>query len=289
MSIWTAPLISGLPQLSLQALADIGVTAFLIYQFLMMLRGRRAASVLGGLAVLVGIYFASVYFGLELLRRVLATIAPYSVFGLIVMFNTELRMALSRLGQGGWFSSSSRLERREFVEEILMALETFQHRKVGALIVIERDLGLRTFIESGVPMDAVISRELLLAIFEPDAALHDGGVIIQNGRIAAAACFLPLSTNSSLLATVGTRHRAGLGITEDTDCISIIVSEETGQVSIAAFDEIERGLTMQQVRHRMELHFGWTGPRAERKLKPGAPMPATLVGETPEPVQGADR
>jgi len=288
MPYWTTSLHLGLPQLTLRSIIDILITAFLLYQFLMMLRGRRAASVLAGLAILVAIYMGSVYFHLELLRSVLSTVAPYSVFGLIVMFNTELRMALSRLGQGGWFSSGSRMQRREFAEEILLALETMAHRKVGALIVIERDLGLRTFIESGVPMEAIITRDLLLAIFHPNAALHDGGVIVQNGRIAAAACFLPLSTNPTLMSTMGTRHRAGLGITEDTDCLSLIVSEETGHLSVAAFDEIERNLTLAQVRQRIERHFGWSGPRAERKDRPQA-VATPLMTEPTNPVGGVDR
>jgi diadenylate cyclase len=262
----TAPsLLAALSQLNLRAVADIAITAFLAYQFLMMIRGRRAASVLTGAALLLAIYFASVYLHLEMLRTVLATIGPYSIFGLIVMFHTELRMALSRLGQGGWLTTGSRLERREFVEETLLALEYMAQRKIGALIVLERDTGLRTFVESGVPMEALVSRDLLLAIFHPNAALHDGGVIIQNTRVAAAACFLPLSTNPALMNTVGTRHRAGLGVTEDTDCLALIVSEETGHLSVAAFGELERDLTVTQVRQRIERHFGWTGTRAERR------------------------
>jgi len=288
MPYWTYPIYAGLPQLTLRAIVDVLATAFLIYHFLMVLRGRRAASVLVGLSVMVAVYLGSVYLRLDLLSSVLSTVAPYSVFGLIVMFNTELRMALSRLGSFGWFSSGSRLQRREFAEEILLALETMAHRKMGALIVIERDLGLRTFVESGVPMEAIVSRDLLLAIFHPNAALHDGGVIVQNGRISAAACFLPLSTNPMLMNTVGTRHRAGLGITEDTDCLSLIVSEETGQLSVAAFEEIERDLTLEQVRHRLERHLGWSGPRAERKERPVAPGPVRL-GETVKPLSESDR
>jgi diadenylate cyclase len=167
-------------------------------------------------------------------------------------------------------------------------------RKMGALIVLERDIGLRTFVESGVPMEAIISRDLLLAIFHPNAALHDGGVIVQNGKIAAAACFLPLSANPKLMNSTGTRHRAGLGITEDTDCLSLIVSEETGQLSVAAFDQMDRDLTLEQVRHRLERHFGWSGPRAERKDRPqsagsvqAVAMP--LVGDAAKPVGEGDR
>jgi diadenylate cyclase len=294
MPYWTLPLLPDYPKLTPRELVDVLVTAFLIYLFLRVLRGRRAWSVLAGVGVMLLIYAASVLLQLQVLETVLSAVAPYSVFGLIVMFNTELRMALARLGQPGWFSSGSRLKRREFAEEILLALEMMVSRKVGALIVIERDIGLRTFVESGVPMEAIISRDLLLAIFHPNAALHDGGVIVQNGKIAAAACFLPLSANPKLMNSTGTRHRAGLGITEDTDCLSLIVSEETGQLSVAAFDELERDLTLEQVRHRLERHFGWSGPRAERKDR--APSAQTtqsvampLVGDTAKPVGEGDR
>jgi diadenylate cyclase len=293
MSYWTSQLLPQYPQLTPRTVVDVVVTAYLIYLFLRVLRGRRAWSVLAGLGVLLAIYGLSIYLDLKVLETVLSAMAPYSVFGLIVMFNTELRMALARLGQPGWFSSGSRLKRREFAEEILLALETMVSRKIGALIVIERDIGLRTFVESGVPMEAIISRDLLLAIFHPNAALHDGGVIVQNGKIAAAACFLPLSANPKLMNSTGTRHRAALGITEDTDCLSLIVSEETGQLSVAAFDDIERNLTLEQVRHRLEHHFGWSGPRAERKDRPQPlhtqpSMAAPLVGEMAKPVRHSD-
>jgi diadenylate cyclase len=124
--------------------------------------------------------------------------------------------------------------------------------------------------------------------------LHDGGVIVQNGKIAAAACFLPLSANPKLMSSTGTRHRAGLGITEDTDCLSLIVSEETGQLSVAAFDEMQRNLTLEQVRHRLEGHFGWSGPRAERKDRPQGvqEMPSVampLVGDAGKPIGDGDR
>jgi diadenylate cyclase len=157
MPNWTLPILSEYPLLTLRRVVDVLVTAYLIYLFLRVLRGRRAWSVLAGLGIVLAIYGVAAYLQLELLQSVLLAVAPYSIFGLIVMFNTELRMALSRLGQPGWFTSSGRLRRREFAEEILLALEMMVSRKMGALIVIERDMGLRTFVESGVPMDAIIS------------------------------------------------------------------------------------------------------------------------------------
>jgi len=245
------------------AVLDICITAFLIYQFLMIVRGRRAAHVLAGIFVLLVLYLTSLYLGLEMLRSLLSTLAPYSAFAVIVMFQSEIRRALARLGRHSWLPWGGRLQRREFAEEILLAIEYLSSRKTGALIVLERDMGLRTFVESGVPMDAVVSRDVLLAIFQPGGAMHDGAVIIQGDRLAAAACFLPLSVNPALASTMGTRHRAAIGISEDTDALALVVSEETGRVSVVAFGALESGLTAEQVRSRLDRHFGWSGKRAE--------------------------
>jgi diadenylate cyclase len=276
----TAPLLEHYPKLTLLALIDILLAAFLIYQFLMMVRGRRAAHVLIGILTLVAIYVVAAAARLEMVRRMLAAMAPYTAFALIVMFQSELRRVLVRLGRREWMSWGSRLRRREFVEEMLLALDYLSQKKIGALIVLERDIGLRTFIESGVPLEAVVSRDLLLAIFHPNAALHDGAVIIQGERVAAAACFLPLSTNPTLMSIMGTRHRAAIGISEDTDCLALLVSEETGRLSVASFGEIHRHLTLDQVREHIEVHFGWKGARPERG-------PEALKGEPAEEA-GAD-
>lgn len=268
MSWHAAPLLNGFPKLTPLAVLDILLTAFLVYQFLIIIRGRRAAHVLSGILVLLGIYLVALYARLEMLRSLLSTLAPYTAFAVIVMFQSEIRRALARLGRQSWIPWGARIERREFVEEILLAVEYMAQRKIGALIVLERDIGLRTFVESGVRLDAAVSRDLLLATFQPGGALHDGAVIIQGDRIAAAACFLPLSMNPALASTMGTRHRAAIGITEDTDCLALVVSEETGRTSVVAFGLIESGLTMDQIRERLERHFGWRGPRAEPAAVP---------------------
>jgi diadenylate cyclase len=141
------------------------------------------------------------------------------------------------------------------MDEILLALRTLSDTRTGALIVIERDIGLRTFIESGVRLDSEVSRDLLISIFKEGNPLHDGAVIVQKGRLAAAACFLPLTVNPQIASNLGTRHRAGIGITEETDCLAIMVSEETGVISVASFGEIQRGLTIAQVDERIYQHF----------------------------------
>jgi diadenylate cyclase len=236
---------SELPKLTITASLDILIVAILIYQFLMIIRGRRAVNVLFGVCILGLIYLAAIWAKLEVLRTILATLAPYTAIALIVMFQSELRRTLARLGRKP-FLGVSQLERREYTQEILLAVGHLSQIRAGALIVVERKIGLRTFVESGANLDAVISRDLLCAIFQPLGALHDGAVIIQGGRITAAACFLPLTSNTHLITELGTRHRAGLGITEESDCLAVIVSE-TGRISIAAFGEIEMDVDIHRV------------------------------------------
>lgn len=243
--ILSAPL-SIFPRLTITSVVDILFVAFLIYQFLLIIRGRRAVYVLFGMCILVITYIVSIFAHLELLRTILATLAPYTPIALIVMFQAELRRMLARLGRRP-FLGVSQLERRELTQEVLLAVNQLAQHKIGALIVLERKMGLRTFIESGVSLDATVSRDLLLAIFHPGGTLHDGAVIIQGDRIAAAACFLPLTTNPLLSTELGTRHRAALGITEESDCVAIVVSEETGRISVAAFGEIEMDVSLERL------------------------------------------
>ena len=244
-----------LPALTVVDAVDILVTAFLIYQFLMIVRGRRAANVLFGIFMLVLVYLVAFWTGMEMLSTLLATLAPYTAFAIIVIFQSEIRRMLARIGRRTWLPWRGRVERREFSEEILQALEDLSAHKTGALIVVERDIGLRTFIESGVHLDAALSHDLLLSIFQPGGALHDGAVIIRGGRIVAAACFLPLSMNPVLMRTLGTRHRAAIGITEETDCLALVVSEETGRISIAAFGDLETDVTLERVDQRLARHL----------------------------------
>jgi diadenylate cyclase len=183
---------------------------------------------------------------------------PYTAIAIIVLFQSEIRRTLARVGRKQFFGG---YRRPESTDEILLALTSLSADKVGALIILERDIGLRTFVESGVRLDAAISRDILLSIFQPNTAMHDGAVIIQKERLAAAACFLPLSINPAVSTNLGTRHRAAIGITEETDCLALVVSEETGALSVAAFGDLERGVTIQRVDERISQHFG-----ASRKI-----------------------
>ena len=257
---------SDLPPLSITSAVDIVIVAALVYQLLMIIRGRRAVHVLLGLCVLGAIYVLALWAKLELLHTILATLLPYTPIALIVMFQAELRRALARLGRRP-FLGVSQLERRELSQEVVLAVSRLSQTKVGALIVVERKIGLRTFIESGVSLDAAVSRDLLCSIFHPGGTLHDGAVIIQGDRIAAAACFLPLTTNPLLMTELGTRHRAALGISEESDCIALVVSEETGRVSVATFGEIELDVPLERVEHVLS-------ERIERDQARGTPAAA---------------
>ncbi len=250
-----APILEALRKLDFRAVIDILAVGFLIYQFVSIVRGRRAAQILTGLMVLMAVYLVAIFAGLELLRSVLQTLAPYTAFALIVMFQSDIRRLLARIGRSWWMGFGSRAERRESIDEILLAVDQMARAHTGALIVVERDMGLRTFIESGVYLDASLSRDLLLAIFHPGASMHDGAVIVQGDRIAAAACFLPLTTNTVVASRKGTRHRAAMGVTEESDCVAIVVSEETGQISLASHGEIERDITIERLEERLAIHL----------------------------------
>lgn len=238
------------------ALLDIALVAFLIYQFFMLVRGRRAAQVLVGVTTLAAVYVVAVVANLHLLRSILSLLLPYTPLALIVIFQSEIRRALMSIGWRGWMGFGGRLQRLEAADEILLAVRRLHQQRTGALIVLERDTGLRTFVESGVRLDAHLSRDLLLAIFKPGGELHDGAVIVQNDKIAAAACFLPLSMNPGLARSLGTRHRAAVGITEETDCLAIVVSEQTGAISVALAGEIEQDISLRRVDEVMAKHFG---------------------------------
>jgi diadenylate cyclase len=241
---------SHISAISVISILDIVLVAFLIYQFLSLVRGTRAAPMLIGVATLgLAFYFARLG-ELRTLNWLLSTLLPYIVFALIVVFQSEIRHALANLGSRiSLMRSSSSVA--DVYDDIVLAANLFSQNQTGALIVIEREIGLRTYIESGVSLDARLSYDLLATVFRPSAPLHDGAVIVQRDRIAAAACFLPLSMNPVLSTQLGTRHRAGIGITEETDAVAVIVSEETGTISVAVGGSIERDLSVERLRERL--------------------------------------
>ena len=236
--------------ISIISILDIVLVAILIYQFLVLVRGTRAAPMLVGVATLgLAFYFARLG-DLRTLNWLLSTLLPFVVFALIVVFQSEIRHALANLGSRiSLMRSSSSVA--DVYDDIVLAANLFSQNQTGALIVIEREIGLRTYIESGVSLDARLSYDLLATVFRPSAPLHDGAVIVQRDRIAAAACFLPLSMNPVLSTQLGTRHRAAIGITEETDAVAVIISEETGMISMAVAGSIERELTVERLRERL--------------------------------------
>jgi diadenylate cyclase len=253
------------------------VVAF-AYLFLRLVRGTRAAQMLVGVLVVGVLLYTAYRLEFPVLGWVATHIAPYAAFALIIIFYTEIRQILARIGRA--LSLPNAQADAESYDDLVMAASFFAQQKIGALIVIEREIGLRTYIESGVPMDARLSYDLLATIFRPSAPLHDGAVIIQRDRIAAAACFLPLSMNPVLSNQMGTRHRAAIGITEETDAVAIIVSEETGHIGIAQAGKIDRNLTVNQLRERLS--------RLLHRYVPPATMP-TPISDEPDPRSALDR
>jgi diadenylate cyclase len=238
------------PWSTISVALDILLVAVVIYQVLVMIRGTRAAPMLAGVAVVAIIFYLARVGELTTLNWLISRLVPYVLFALIVVFQSEIRHILANVGRRLRFGRGSASESDTY-DDIVLAANLFSQHQTGALIVIEREIGLRTYIESGVPLDARLSYDLLATIFRPSAPLHDGAVIVQKERVAAAACFLPLSMNPVLSTQLGTRHRAGMGITEETDAIAVIVSEETGAISVAVGGKIERDLSVEQLRERL--------------------------------------
>ena len=258
-----------IPQFSMISVIDILVVAFLIYEFLKLIKGTRAIPMLVAVVLLIVAFWLAHIEQLRTVDWLITTLFPYAIFALIVVFGAEIRHALARLGRRLSAARGGVFDGTDSYEDIVLAANHFSQTVTGALIVIEREIGLRTFIESGVPLDATLSYDLLTTIFRPSAPLHDGAVIIQKGRIAAAACFLPLSMNPEISTQFGTRHRAAIGITEETDAVSVVVSEESGAISLAVGGAIERDITVEYLRERLS--------EVLRRYVPAASLPTTLT------------
>jgi diadenylate cyclase len=221
---------------------DILLVAFIVYELLQFIRGTHAVQIaLGGL-VLVVLYWTSVFFNLQTVNWLLRTFLPFLVFGIIVVFQAEIRKVLAHLGRAPFLGGAARRRQEEIVDEVVLASTSLAAEHTGAIIVLEREMGLRSYIETGISLDAVVTYDLLVSIFHPATPLHDGAVVIQGNRVAAAACFLPLTVNPELSRTLGSRHRAAIGLSEDTDAVAVVVSEETGIISVVEGGRIRRGL-----------------------------------------------
>jgi diadenylate cyclase len=233
-------------------LVDIIVVSVLIYEVLKLIQGTRAVQMALGAGVLVALFYGSRWSHLETTNWLIRNLFGYIVFGVIVLFQSDIRRALAHLGRAPFFRYFAKAESaEESIEELVVATSMLSAQRVGAIVAIERQIGLRNYIEGGIPLDAVLTYDLLLSIFQTSSPLHDGAVIVQDDRVAAAACFLPLTVNPKLAKELGSRHRAAIGLTEENDSIAIVVSEETGVISIVSDGQIERGLSVDALKARL--------------------------------------
>ena len=245
-------------------LLDVVIVSVAIYEILKLVRGTRAVQMGLGAGVLVLFYYLSRWGHLETVNWLIRNMVGYVVFGLIVLFQADIRRALAHFGRTPFGSYLARPQgAEEMIEELVVAAGVLAGQRVGGIIAVERDIGLRNYIEGGIPLDATVTYDLIVTIFRPGTPLHDGAIIVQGDRIAAAACFLPLTVNPRVSKDYGTRHRAGIGLTEETDAVAIIVSEETGRISLALDGAITSGLTTDDLRSRLRELLVWR--RRERR------------------------
>ena len=233
-------------------LVDIAIVSFLIYEFLKLIRGTRAVQMGVGTLLIVALFYVSRLAPLQTVNWLIRNALLYVAFAAIVILQSDIRRALAHFGQAPFFRYFNRQEAAdETIEEIVVAATMLSSQKVGAIIAVEREIGLRNYIESGIPLDATLTYDLLVTIFQPGSPLHDGAVILQENRVAAAACFLPLTVNPRVSRELGTRHRAAIGLTEEGDAVAVIVSEETGYISVAIDGRIDRRLSPDELRDRL--------------------------------------
>lgn len=250
--LWLSNLLQR-PAVTWWDLLDIAIVSVVVYELLKLIRGTRAVQMAIGIALVVGLFYVSLGFQLETLNWLIRNIVGYVVFAAIVLMQADIRRALTHLGRAPVFRRFERVESDDdTIEEVVVAASTLSAKRTGAIIVMERRIGLRNFIESGIPLDAKLTYDLLVSIFQPTSPLHDGAVIVQGDRLAAAACFLPLSVNPRVSRDLGSRHRAALGVTEENDSVAIVVSEETGGIALVLDGAIERHLDAERLRARLQ-------------------------------------
>lgn len=248
---------------------DIIVVAVVLYRVFVLFKGTRAVQMLLGLGGLMVASFLARYFELFSTSWLLENFWSFWVLALIVLFQPELRRALTQLGQSRLFQGmtmAAREEQSHLMDDVVKAADALASKRIGALVVLERATGLRNYAELGVPLDARVSADLLVSLFLPYSPLHDGAVFIRGDRVAAAGCFLPLSRNTQLGRAMGTRHRAALGLAEETDAVVLVVSEETGRISLAVEGQMESPLDRESLRRRLGELFSLDERPAQRRL-----------------------
>jgi diadenylate cyclase len=249
-------------------LIDILVVSLLIYEVLKLIRGTRAVQMVLGGGVFVALFYGSQWAHLQTVNWLIRNMFGYIVFAVIVLFQSDIRRALAHLGRAPFFRYFAKEESAEdTIEELIVASGMLSARRIGAIIAVERQIGLRNYVEGGIPLDAQLTYDLLLTIFQPTSPLHDGAVIVQDDRVAAAACFLPLTVNPKLSKELGSRHRAAIGLTEENDSVAIVVSEETGAISVVVEGQIERGLAADALRARLRALLLKRAPARARESR----------------------
>ncbi|MEW9105534.1 diadenylate cyclase CdaA [Paenibacillus sp.] len=252
---------------TIKNIIDILIVSYVIYKLLVLIRGTRAVQLLKGIFILVVTWAISTWFDLYTLKWLMNQMFTFGVLAIVIIFQPELRRALEQLGRGKMFGGRAVVQEDEtarVISELIKAVNYMSRRKIGALIVFERVTGLNEYTESGIAMDSRISSELLINLFIPNTPLHDGAVIIQGSQIAAAACYLPLTENPFISKELGTRHRAAIGISEVCDAISVVVSEETGQVSLAINGQVVRDIKEESLISKL---FDELKPKAKKELR----------------------
>lgn len=238
-------------------LIDILVIWFLIYELMVLVRGTRAVQLFKGIIIIIVVKLISWYIGLTTVSWVMDQIINWGVIAMVVIFQPEIRRGLEHLGRGTMFTrtKTENEEEEALITQLDQAIQYMSKRRIGALIAIEMDTGLEEYIETGIPLDAEVTGALLINTFIPNTPLHDGAVIIKGGRIAVAAAYLPLSDSKLIPKELGTRHRAAVGISEVTDALTIVISEETGGVSITKDNELIRDMTQENYFKFLRAHL----------------------------------
>ncbi len=238
-----------------QDIVDILIVTAIVYRVLLIIKGTKAARMLIGIGLLFLALLFSKYLGLYTIDWIVQSLWAQIVLAIIILFQPEIRKTLAQMGEARFFPSFASAEGLRSIEEIVKASIALANRKIGALIVIEKETDLRDFSEMGIQLDAKVSRELLLSIFHPTSPMHDGAIIIRGNQVLAAGCFLPLSLSAHYSKAFGTRHRAALGLTEETDAVVIIVSEETGKITTSVGNKTEKNVDMGSLRDFLTEHF----------------------------------
>jgi diadenylate cyclase len=245
-----------LEQFNVYAFVDITLIAFVIYHLLILIRGTRAAQILTGILIIFGAFFlVSQFYPLTTLKWMLNKFYSSFIIVIVIIFQEDIRLMLSRMGKKPLLPGGEGFSSKQIVDEIIRASYNLAQRRIGALIVLERNIILDRYVEIGVKLDARVSRDLLMAIFHPTAPIHDGAVIIQHGRCSAAGCFLPLTRDENLDPNLGTRNRAAMGVSQETDALVVLVSEEEGSVSLVVEGTPRRDLEAKELRKLLWKHL----------------------------------